>query len=333
MSKMTEIVSDRFSSGSHSTSSATAAVLVSPRRFRIEQTELPVPGSNQVRIQMEGCGVCGSNIPVWEGRSWFQYPQEPGAPGHEGWGMIDAVGDEVTELIVGQRVACLSYHAFAQYDLADAGNVAVLPAELDGVSFPAEPLACAINVMRRCRIEPGESVAIIGVGFLGALLVQLAVAAGANVTAISRRSYARLIAEQSGARETFALEDYRLGTSQCLDKYSCVIEATGTQEALDLATALVSIRGKLVVAGYHQDGLRQINMQQWNWKGIDAIQAHERDPQIYVQGMKDAIESVVSGVIKLDDLITHETPLSDIDIAFSLAARRPGGFLKAVVRF
>jgi hypothetical protein len=53
----------------------------------------PLPG--EVRVALEGCGVCGSNLPVWEGREWFTYPLQPGAPGHEGWGEVAAVGDGV----------------------------------------------------------------------------------------------------------------------------------------------------------------------------------------------------------------------------------------------
>ena len=56
-----------------------------------------------------------------------------------------------------------------------------------------------------------------------------------------------------------------------------VIEAVGKQWPLDLAGELVGYGGKLIIAGYHQDGPRQVNMQSWNWKGIDVINAHERD--------------------------------------------------------
>jgi len=70
-----------------------------------------------LRIRLEGCGVCASNLPVWEGRSWFTDPLAPGAPGCEGWGRIDAVGREVRGLAVEERVAVLSSHAYAAYDI------------------------------------------------------------------------------------------------------------------------------------------------------------------------------------------------------------------------
>src|SRR5205085_8191991 len=70
--------------------------------------------------------------------------------------------------------------------------------------------------------------------------------------------------------------------------YECVIECAGTQAALDRASELVAERGRLVVAGYHQDGLRTVDMQSWNWRGIDVVNAHERDPLVYVDAMPPA---------------------------------------------
>ncbi len=55
-----------------------SAVLTEPKKFNIKETNLPAPENNEVKIRLEGCGVCGSSIPVWQGREWFNYPQEPG---------------------------------------------------------------------------------------------------------------------------------------------------------------------------------------------------------------------------------------------------------------
>lgn len=133
-----------------------AAVIAAPGRIEIRQVPVCEPGPTQVRIRMEGCGICASNLPVWEGRDWFEYPREPGSPGHEGWGVVDAVGSDVTEFTVGQRVACMSFRAYAEYDVAESDSVAALPAWLDGAAFPGEPLACAVNVFRRSDIRSGQ---------------------------------------------------------------------------------------------------------------------------------------------------------------------------------
>src|SRR4051812_41068976 len=166
-----------------------AAVLRAPGMMETRRVNLPEPGANEVRVRLEGCGVCASNLPPWEGREWFKYPMTPGQLGHEGWGRIDDVGRDVRQFEVGQRVAFLSNNAYAEYDVATEGQVVALPAELDDQPFPAEPLGCAMNILRRSGVEAGQTVAIVGIGFLGALLTQLIRKSGARVIAVSRREY------------------------------------------------------------------------------------------------------------------------------------------------
>jgi threonine dehydrogenase-like Zn-dependent dehydrogenase len=109
------------------------------------------------------------------------------------------------------------------------------------------------------------------------------------------------------------------------------IEAVGMQWPLDLAAELTRERGRLVVAGYHQGGPRQVNMQLWNWRGLDVINAHERDPAIYVQGMREAVDAVSSGRLDPGPLCTHRFPLDRLGEALDATRDRPDGFLKALV--
>jgi threonine dehydrogenase-like Zn-dependent dehydrogenase len=313
-----------------------AAVLTAPGRVELTEVALSEPAAGEVRIRLEGSGVCASNLPVWEGREWFQYPQEPGAPGHEGWGIVDAIGDGVTHVSAGDRVAALSYHAYAEHDLAKADAVIPLPAALADVPIPGEPLGCAMNIYRRAGIEPGQTVAIVGIGFLGALLTQLASSTGARVIAISRRPFALDVARENGADECIPMDDHQRiidRVMQLTGGEGCerVIEAVGLQWPLDLAGELTRVRGRLVVAGYHQDGPRTVNMQLWNWRGIDVINAHERDPEMYVQGMRDAVAAVEQGTLRPNALYTHRFPLDALDDALQATLERPDGFLKALV--
>jgi len=313
-----------------------AGVIASPGRAVLQRVERPEPGPGQVLLRLEGSGVCASSLPLWEGREWFQYPQAAGAPGHEGWGRIAAVGEGVSGLNVGDRVAALTYRAHAEYDLAEAAAVVPLPAALDGVPMPGEPLGCAVNIFQRSGIEAGQTVAIVGIGFLGALLTRLAVQAGARVIAISRRPFALDVARQAGAQHTVLMDDHwrileevkRLTEGRWCER---VIEAVGLQWPLDLAAELTGERGRLVVAGYHQDGLRQVNMQMWNWRGFDVVNAHERDPAQYVAGIRAAVDLMSAGVIDPTPLFTHRFPLDRLGEALELARLRPDGFLKAVV--
>jgi threonine dehydrogenase-like Zn-dependent dehydrogenase len=314
-----------------------AARLAGPGQVVLEEVPLPEPGAGQVRIRMEGCGVCASNLTPWGGAEWMTYPTDPGALGHEGWGVIDAVGEGVEGLSAGQRVAALSYKAYAEYDVADASAVVPLPAALDGQPFPGEPLGCAMNIYRRSGISAGQTVAIVGVGFLGALLTRLAKDAGARVIAISRRPFSLDVAREMGADETIPMDDHWRIIEQVkglTDGVFCdrVIEAVGKQWPLDLSAELTRERGRLVIAGYHQDGPRQVNMQMWNWRGLDVINAHERDPQVYVDGIRAAVDAVASGRLDPSSLYTHTFALDQLGDALDATRDRPDGFLKALIR-
>ncbi|WP_230679921.1 MDR/zinc-dependent alcohol dehydrogenase-like family protein [Pontibacter rufus] len=315
-----------------------AAVITAPKAVEIQKINMPQPGAGQVRIRLEGCGLCASNIPVWEGREWFSYPADAGNPGHEGWGVVDAVGEGVNNVQPGDRVAALSYNAYAAYDMADADKVVKLPDTLAGKPFPGEPLGCAMNIFKRSDIAEGQTVAILGIGFLGALLVQLAKHAGARVIAISQREFSLETAKACGADEVIPMDDhYKIieKVKELTNGSFCerVVECTGKEWPLNLAGELCAERGKLIIAGFHQDGMRQVNVQLWNWRGLDVINAHERDPQEYIKGIKAAITAVESGIIKPEKLYTHTYAMDNIAEAFGALARRPDGFVKALITY
>lgn len=313
-----------------------SALIAAPGKVRLQTLPMREPWPAEVVVRLEGCGICGSNLPVWEGRPWFKYPLKSGAPGHEGWGIVERVGGEVKSIVPGDRVAMLSHHAFAEIDSAPEDCVTVLPPALDGLPFPGEALGCAMNVFERCDVAPGQKVAVVGTGFLGALLVRLLSRAGATVYAISRRPAALQVARSMGAAETIPMEDHHgiIDAIQSLtDGHGCerVIEATGFQWPLDLAGELVAERGKLIVAGYHQDGLRQVNLQLWGWKGLDVINAHERDPRKYLEGMKAAAAAVADGTIDPSPLYTHQFPLDRLGGALDAIRDRGGDFMKGLL--
>lgn len=315
-----------------------AAVLAAPGRFEFRRLPLPEPAAGQARVRLEGCGVCASSLPVWEGREWFRYPLAPGDPGHEGWGRVEALGPATTGVHVGDRVALLGGNAFAETALASVDQLVALPAALDGLEFPGEPLGCAFNVFRRARILPHHRVAIVGVGFLGAILTRLVANTGAQTYAIARGAFGRTLAAAMGATRVVAMDDHwrvlaemktLAGEAGC-DR---VIECVGLQWPLDLAAELVGERGVLVVAGYHQDGPRSVDMRSWNWRGIDVVNAHERDPLVRAQGVAAAAAAVAERRLDPSALYTDRFRLVDLDDAFARLRERPDGFCKALVRY
>ena len=74
-------------------------------------------------------------------------------------------------------------------------------------------------------------------------------------------------------------------------------------------------------------------MQLWKWRGLDVINAHERDPLVYMEGMRNALHATVDGLIDPAALITHRFPLARLSDALAMTRDRPGGFLKAIVEF
>ena len=325
-------------SSDNETKTMTTWQLTAPGRFEAITCDLPEPGPYEVRIKLEGCGLCASSIPVWEGRPWFEYPQENGNPGHEGYGVVDKIGAEVSGFVPGDRVTGLTYHSLSDYDLAAEAELVKIPEDLKYMPLPCEPVGCAVNIFRRSHIGRNSKVAIIGTGFLGSLLTQMAHRKGAEVFAISRRPFSLNFASQMGADHLIPYDEteyaekkiYELTDGKGCD---CVIEATGVQASLDLATKLVSFGGRIVVAGFHQGGLRQVNMQEWNWKGIDVINAHERDPRIYVRGIKEALEGIRNCELDITPLFTHYYTPDRLQEAFETLVERPDGFMKAIVLF
>jgi threonine dehydrogenase-like Zn-dependent dehydrogenase len=86
-----------------------------------------------------------------------------------------------------------------------------------------------------------------------------------------------------------------------------------------------------VIAGYHQDGPRSVDVQSWNWRGIDVINAHERDPAVYLEGIRLAAQWTVEERLDPDPLYTHRFPLERVADALDAACERPDGFMKALV--
>ncbi len=196
--------------------------------FRISEREIPEPGAREVRIKVQACGICHSDVLTKEGA--FPGIQYPRVPGHEVAGVIDELGDGVSEWRVGQRVGVgwhgghdgtcpecrrgdfgncrnmkipgISYDGgYQQYMLAPAEALVAIPDTLSDVE--AAPLLCAgittYNALRHSGAMPGDLVAVQGVGGLGHLGIQFASKFGYKVAAIGRGPGNASLARQLGA--------------------------------------------------------------------------------------------------------------------------------------
>jgi D-arabinose 1-dehydrogenase-like Zn-dependent alcohol dehydrogenase len=198
--------------------------------FDLVERPTPEPGRGQVRVKVEACGICHSDVVVKEGL--WQGLQYPRVPGHEIAGRVDAVGADVTNWKVGQRVG-VGWHGghcfvcdacrrgdfilcrnekitaihldggYAEYMIAPAEAVAAIPEEL-----PAElaaPLMCAgitvYNPLRNAGARAGDLVAVQGIGGLGHLGIQYARQMGFRTVAIGRGADKQALAKKLGAHE------------------------------------------------------------------------------------------------------------------------------------
>jgi threonine dehydrogenase-like Zn-dependent dehydrogenase len=300
-------------------------VLSGPRQPELVDVPRPTPGPGEVLLRVRACGVCGSDLNAWRGAPGLDYPLQPGQPGHEVWGEVAELGPGVVDLQPGQTATGMAQNGYADYVLTRAEDLVALTDARRPLL--GEPLACAANIVRRAAARPEEPLAVVGFSYLTALVMGL-MQRGDTWIAISRRPDSRDLALRLGARAAYAFDAV---PSEAWDTFPVVIEGAGVQQTLDYAGWLVAYGGRLVIAGYHADGPRTINLQTWNWKGIDVVNAHERQPSVYRRGLHAGLQAVQQHQLDLASLITHRWPLDDAGSAFDALEHRPSGFIKGIL--
>lgn len=306
--------------------------IVGPQLGQVEQVEFAEPSFGEVLVKVLASGVCASDLPTWAAARHSSYPV---ALGHEPVGTIVAVGPGV-DLPTGIRVTGRIAPSFADYVVANLRDVVVVPEKVPTEQAIGEPIGCVAVGLRRTPLHLADRVAVIGLGFMGLCMIQLLAASGtARVTAIDLREDVRRAALASGADDAYDpgelpanLPAARQFSGDC--GFDVVVEATGTQAGLDHATELVRPHGVISILGYHQ-GIRQVDMRAWNWKALDIVNAHVRDPNLLRESTRAGLEMIATGRIDLTALLTHRYPLERIDDAFTALWTKPRGFIKAMV--
>jgi threonine dehydrogenase-like Zn-dependent dehydrogenase len=309
------------------------AVLTGPQKFELREAELPLLGLGDVRVRIHTCGVCASELHAWQDGEGV-----PLTLGHEVAGEVIAIGEGAGPFRVGDRVTGLFHHGFAEEAVASADRVAAVP---NGISMEhafGEPLACAVSAAQRTKVELGDRIAIVGLGFMGLLMLQLVRLKGpAELVAIDIRDDALAAARRLGADMVVtpaALDpDWKvtLPIRQSRRGFDVIVEATGTQAGLTLAAELVREHGVLSILGYHQGGPRQVDMKLWNYKALEVLNAHERRVGYRMECMKRGLALAGAGELDLASLVTHRFPLDRVGDAFGALAAKPPGFIKSIV--
>jgi D-arabinose 1-dehydrogenase-like Zn-dependent alcohol dehydrogenase len=251
--------------------------------FEIVEREIPQPGAGHVRIQVQACGVCHTDVMTKEGL--FPGITYPRVPGHEVAGVIDELGSDVKGWQKGQRVGvgwhcgqdgtCLACRrgdfvncanakvcgisfdgGYQEYMVAPVEALARMPESLDAAE--AAPLMCAgvtmFNALRHSGALPSDLVAIQGIGGLGHLGVQFAKKLGYQVVAIGRGSDKAALAQKLGADAYIdsaatdpAAELQKLGGA------SAILATAPTGKAMSALVDGLAVNGTMVVVGLSTD--------------------------------------------------------------------------------
>jgi threonine dehydrogenase-like Zn-dependent dehydrogenase len=314
-----------------------AALLQAPGRFSVETLPVPNPGPGELLVKTAVCGICTSELEIWRGKlPGLEYPR---FIGHEPSGTVVKVGEGVTDFAAGDHVSVWSEgKSYAEYFTSKADYVAKLKPETVLEQAIGEPIACSTNGVRKADPQLNDSVAIIGCGFMGLIMLQVFRARGVGlVVAVDMRKSIRDLALKLGA--THALDPAAVNVVAAIKDLTggrgvdIGVEAAGTQKTLDVAADVTRMEGKLEVFGFHVGAPRLVPWGTWNWMAFTIINGHVRSSEIYVQGMKIGLRLLESGKLVMGPLITHRFPLDKINEAFNTAAEKREGFVKGVIAF
>ena len=335
-----------------------AARFINVGDMRIEEVGKPIAGPGELLVRVEATGLCGSDRHMFHG----EYPTAlPVTLGHEFAGIVEAVGSGVGRIGVGARVTgdpniacgycpacrmgrvnlCHNLKAigvqldggFAQYVIVPQTQAIELPLELTPTHGAfCEPLACCLHGLDVARIAPGSSVAVLGGGVIGLLMVQLAKLAGATTVILSTRQRPRRdLALTLGA--THAVDPSAVDPIAAVSGASgiipggvdVVLECAGVADTFTQSIAMARRGGTVVIFGVMPKGQRVAV------EPFDLLFRELRVEGAYLNPLTHAraAQMVGAGVLDLDRLITRTIPLEELP---QVLATPPGlGEIKTIV--
>lgn len=313
------------------------------KTLAIEDREVPEPGPGEVRIRVDACGLCGSDRHFFKGEVPTAIPI---TLGHEFAGIVDSVGSGVSRLRPGMLVtgdpnivcgACEMCRAgrpnlcenlsmigitrdggFAQYLTMPETQGHELPPDLPATHGAfCEPISCCIHAIDIARIQPGQSVAVLGGGVIGLIMLQLARLAGAGTTVLStRQAPRRAMAERLGATATIdaGAADPVAALHDVLPKGAdVVIESAGVAETVAQSPYMARRGGAVVLFGLMPKG-EMVPMSPFDLL-VDEIRLEAAFLNPDTHGR--AAQLVRDRALDLDSLITRTIPLDEMPRALT----------------
>jgi len=335
----------------------TAAFYRGNKTFVVEETEAKTPGAGEVAVRIAYCGICGTDMHVYHGSMDARVGLNR-IVGHEMSGVIDSVGDGVTDLTPGQKVVVRPLDPDLSCPASQAGyphishNLKFLGLDTDGAmqeiwTVPAhtihvlpddirmdhaaliEPVAVACHDVRLSGLQPGEDVVVIGGGPIGVLVAMVAREAGGNVVLSEVNPHRLEIAKKLGFETVNPAEvdlAETINTRTSGKGADVVFEVSGTQPGVDAMTAVAAARARIVMVAIHATK-PQIDLFQFFWRELQLIGARVYEPEDY----EKAIATIVTGGVDADVVITDVAPLTEIQAAFESLDRSPTA-LKSLIK-
>lgn len=326
-----------------------AAYYTGNKTFVLESKASVDPGADEVEIDVAYCGICGTDLHVYLGHMDARIGNHR-VIGHEMSGVVCAVGGNVSNAVVGDHVVVRPLDACGECPACQRGfkhvcqNLDFLGLDTDGAfqekwTVPAhtvhklpstlplehaaliEPAAVACHDVLRGRVQAGEDVLVIGGGPIGMLVAMVAKNAGANVTVSEINTHRLKMAAKLGIDTVNPADtDAAKKILECTNNKGAdvVFEVSGTQPGVDLMTAAVATRGRIVMVAIHATK-PEIDLFQFFWKEIEMLGARVYEPADY----DAAIELVANGGINAKALITSIQSLGDISDAFAELSGNP----------
>ena len=291
--------------------------------------KVPDPGSGEIQMQGGVCGICSWDI-VTARLGKEMVPQAP--PGHEGMGYVAKVGNGVSGFKEGDRVAG---GGFSRLRNLPAGSVAKIPES--GISdelWIVEPVSCAITGLDHCRIQPGHRVALVGCGFMGLLILQGLLTHPLSELVLLDINAERLdLARRLGADETHDLSQVDVADlSQQLKarEFDVVVDASGTQAGLDLASDIVKRGGTINLFGWIKGQRASFDPSKWHMGGFTVVNS---SPSSRLRPtVPTAVELIHRGIFKLEPLVTHVVGLEEYPSLMQRILAGDESYIKGVVR-
>jgi len=345
-----------------------AAITHGPGEVEIEQIPVPSYEPDLVLVKVAACGICGTDIHIYEGHMRPMWPPYyPFIQGHEWAGEVAAIGSRVrTKLEVGDRVimeptigcgACAmciegGYHlcqnasepnggykllghtadgAFSEYGVAPANNLHKMPASMkweDAVIV--NQVVIALHALDRAKVEPSDTVAILGPGLLGLSVLQLAKYLGASKIYIVGRGYRLGIAKDLGADVTVDItkeDPVEVIMAETKGRgVDLAVECAGPPETMQQAVAVVRRGGRVVLEGINGGQEVSFNTDRIVLDEI-AIFGGRGSPNCYPR----AIQIVSDGHIATKKMLTHSFSLDEFTEAFRMFKAREDGVMRAMI--